>query len=69
MLSGKLPIDRVRETRKAPRIFLEHSERLAEQEAELRDADDPVSGARPPVADAADDPDGELSTTDERDDA
>ncbi len=68
-MSGKLPIDRVRETRQSPKVFLEHSERLAQQEAELRDADDPVSGARPPAADATDDPDGELPTTEERDDA
>jgi hypothetical protein len=61
-MSGKLPIDRVREARKAPRIFVEHSERLAQQEAELRDADDPVAGARPRasdvVADSADEPVG-----------
>jgi len=58
-MSGKLPIDRVRETRKAPKIFLEHSERLARQEATLRDAEDPVAGARPPASDATDVPAGE----------
>jgi len=58
-MSGKLPIDRVRETRKAPKIFVEHSERLAQQEAELRDADDPVAGARPPASDPPDDAVGE----------
>ena len=55
MMTGKLPIDRVRETRKAPKIYLEHSERLAKQEAELRDADDHVAGARPQPSDPTDD--------------
>jgi hypothetical protein len=63
-MSGKLPIDRVRETRKAPKVFLEHSERLAQQEAELRDADDPVAGARPPAPEATDDSADEPSETD-----
>lgn len=54
-MAGKLPIDRVRETRKAPKIYLEHSERLSEQEAELRDADEPVAGARPQASDPTDD--------------
>ena len=54
-MPGKLPIDRVRETRKAPKIYLEHSERLAKQEAALRDADDPVAGARPQASDPTDD--------------
>ena len=63
-MPGKLPIDRVRETRKAPNIFLEHSERLARQQAELRDADDPVAGARPPASEAADDSADEPSETD-----
>ncbi len=53
-MSGKLPIDRVREARKAPKIYVEHSERLAQQEAELRDADDPVAGARPQASDPTD---------------
>jgi len=35
-MSGKFPNDRVRETRQAPKIYREHSERLAKQEAELR---------------------------------
>ena len=68
-MSGRLPIDRVRETRKAPKVFLEHSERLAQQEAERRGADDPVSGARPPAAGATDDPDGEPPATEQRDGA
>ncbi len=62
-MSGKLPIDRVRETRKAPKIFEEHAERLATQEAELRDADDPVAGARPAVSDADDGSDRDPSGT------
>lgn len=63
-MPGKLPIDRVRETRKTPKIYLEHSERLARQEAELRDADDPVAGARPPASDPTDDSAGERTRTD-----
>jgi len=63
-MSGKLPIDRVREARKAPKIFVEHSERLAQQEAELRDADAPVAGARPPAPGATDDSADEPSGTD-----
>ena len=63
-MPGKLPIDRVRKTRKAPKIFLEHSERLAKQQAELRDVDDPVAGARPPASDATDDSADEPSGTD-----
>lgn len=63
-MSGKLPIDRVREARKAPKIYVEHSERLAQQEAELRDADDPVAGARPPAPEATDDSTDEPSATD-----
>lgn len=63
-MSGKLPIDRVREARKAPKIFVEHSERLAQQEAELRDADDPVAGARPPASDDTDNSPEEPSGTD-----
>lgn len=63
-MPGKLPIDRVRETRKAPKILVEHSERLAKQQAELRDADDPVAGARPPASDATDDSADEFSGTD-----
>lgn len=62
-MAGKLPIDRVRETRKAPKIYLEHSERLAKQESELRDADDPVAGARPPASDPTDDSEGERTRT------
>ena len=62
-MPGKLPIDRVRETQKAPKIYLEHSERLAKQAAELRDAQDPVAGAPPPASDSTDDPASESSKT------
>jgi hypothetical protein len=68
-MPGKLPIDRVRETRQAPKIYLEHSERLAQQEAKLRDADDPIAGARPPASDSTDDPARESSRTDATKDA
>lgn len=63
-MSGKLPIDRVREAREAPKIFVEDSERLAQEEAELRDADDPIAGARPPAPEAPDDSADEPSGTD-----
>lgn len=66
-MSGKLQIDRFRETRKVPRIFLEHSERLA-RPANVRDADDPVAGARPAASgaksEANDDPAGERFKSD-----
>jgi len=68
-MSGKLPIDRVREARKAPKIYLEDSERLAKQEAELRDADDPVAGARPKASDPTDDLVGERARTNRPKDA
>lgn len=48
-MPGKLPIDRAREARDAPKIYDEHRQRFAEREAALRDADDPVAGARPPT--------------------
>jgi hypothetical protein len=50
-MAGKLPIDRVREAQDAPKIYDEHRERFSQHQAELRDADDPVAGARPIVAD------------------
>ncbi|CAN5564538.1 hypothetical protein BH20CHL7_BH20CHL7_00770 [soil metagenome] len=46
-MPGKLPIDRVREAQDAPKIYDEHRERFSQRQAELRDADDPVAGARP----------------------
>jgi hypothetical protein len=50
-MSGKLPIDRVRESRDAPRIREAERQRYTESQAALRDAgeDDPVAGARPPA--------------------
>jgi hypothetical protein len=62
-MAGKLPIDRVREAQDAPKIYDEHRERFAQRQAELRDADDPVAGARPTTAaddsDTPDRPEGE----------
>jgi hypothetical protein len=49
LMSGQLPIDRARERQDAPKIYDEHRERFAEHEAARREADDPVSGARPPA--------------------
>ncbi|MEX2182862.1 MAG: hypothetical protein WEC14_00280 [Chloroflexota bacterium] len=48
-MPGKLPIDRVREAKDAPKVYDEHRERFSQRQAELRDADadDPVAGARP----------------------
>lgn len=68
-MSGKLPIDRVRETRNAPKIFEEHNERLARQQAELRDADDPVAGARPQPDDPSDRSQGESTNVESPRDA
>lgn len=46
-MAGKLPIDRVREARDAPKVYDEHRERFTSHQAGLREADDPVSGGRP----------------------
>ena len=35
-MSGKLPIDRVREAEDAPRVYQDHKQRLAQDEARLR---------------------------------
>lgn len=68
-MSGKLPIDRVREAKKSPRVLEEHTERLTTQEAALRDAEDPVSGARPTAPEASDAADGEADEGGEGEDA
>jgi hypothetical protein len=63
-MSGQLPIDRVRGRQDAPKIYDEHRERFTEREAELRDADDPVAGARPlPAPDEVDE--GDQASPDE----
>ncbi|CAN5601451.1 hypothetical protein BH23CHL8_BH23CHL8_13900 [soil metagenome] len=62
-MPGKLPIDRVREAQDAPKVYDEHRERFASHQAELRDADDPVSGARPDTV--TDDPVGEVDDQEE----
>ena len=36
-MSGKLPIDRVREAEDAPRVYEDHKQRFAEERAKLRD--------------------------------
>ncbi len=46
-MSGKLPIDRVREAQDAPAIYDEHGERFARERAALQ-ATDQVPGAQPP---------------------
>ncbi len=35
-MAGKLPIDRVRENEDAPRVYDDHKQRFAEQQARLR---------------------------------
>lgn len=58
-MSGKLPIDRVREAQEDPRIQDEHRERFTSHEATVRDDAGPVSGARPAVStDEGGSPDG-----------
>lgn len=46
-MAGKLPIDRVREARDAPKIYDEHRERFAEHEAAIRDERAAGPGPRP----------------------
>jgi hypothetical protein len=36
-MSGKLPIDRVREAEDAPRVYEDHKQRFAEDQARLRE--------------------------------
>lgn len=55
-MSGKLPIDRVREAEDAPKVYADHRQRFAEQQARLRDqsgqeAAGPADAAPPPAAD------------------
>jgi hypothetical protein len=52
-MSGKLPIDRVREAQDAPAIYDEHRERFAEKQARLEQTDERTEGeARPDAEDA-----------------
>jgi hypothetical protein len=45
--TGKNPQDVVRERQDIPEMYQQNREQLTKAEAELRQADDPVSGARP----------------------
>ena len=55
-MSGKLPIDRVREAMDAPRIYDEHREKLTRKDAALSRAVDPAEGERqPPSPDTEED--------------
>lgn len=48
-MSGKLPIDRVREAEDAPRIHDEHRQRFSEKQAKLRDlASTPANAGEAP---------------------
>lgn len=49
-MSGKLPIDRVREAQDAPAIYDEHRERFAEKQAKLQQTDQVEEGEGPPAA-------------------
>ncbi len=53
-MSGKLPIDRVREAQDAPAIYDEHRERFAQKQATLQQTDQVEEGELPPTADETD---------------
>jgi len=48
-VSGKLPIDRVREAQDAPAIYDEHRERFAQKQAELQETEQLNEGERQPA--------------------
>ncbi|MBA3308288.1 MAG: hypothetical protein H0T04_06340 [Chloroflexi bacterium] len=48
-MSGKLPIDRVREAQDAPAIYDEHRERFAQKQAELQETEQLNEGERQPA--------------------
>ena len=50
-MSGKLPIDRVREAQDARQIYDEHRERLSEHRARLEQTDERAEGERRPPGD------------------
>jgi len=56
-MSGKLPIDRVREAMDAPRIYEEHREKLTRKNAALARAVDPAEGEREPLSPDAEEDD------------
>ena len=61
-MSGKYPNDRANERQDVPETYDRHRERFNRAEAAIRQADDPVSGARPetePVEPEADELSGE----------
>jgi hypothetical protein len=47
-MSGKLPIDRVREARDAPEIYEDNRERLTQKEAKLDQTDELAEGEQSP---------------------
>jgi hypothetical protein len=47
-MSGKLPIDRVREAQDAPAVYEEHRERFAQKQARLEHTNERAEGERPP---------------------
>ncbi len=51
-MSGKLPIDRVREAQDAPAIYDEHRERFAQKQAELQETEPVEEGERQPAEEA-----------------
>ncbi len=55
-MSGKLPIDRVRESRDAPAVYEDHRKDFAEKRANLEQTDQPQEGERRPET-------GELGAT------
>ena len=49
-MSGKLPIDRVREAQDAPAVYDEHRERFAQKQAKLEQTNERAEGERLPEA-------------------
>lgn len=56
-MTGKLPIDRLREATDAPRIHDEHREKFTQKQATLEQTNDLAEGEREPVAPDVDESD------------
>ena len=54
-MSGKLPIDRVREAQDAPAVYDEHRERFARKQAKLEQTNELAEGERVPASTGTDD--------------
>ena len=58
-MSGKLPIDRVREAQDAPALYDEHRERFAQKQAKLEQTNELAEGERVPESPGPADDEGE----------